>query len=206
MSTTAIPGFNVSSAAERASVRSSALVGCGVSVSPGLIMSREEQIRRSPVPMSGFQLAWMEMEEELRAQEGTQPTESSSATRESERDAKQPVVCPRCGGTKTGTKDTGFSMCFECGVFWGWRAAADDPAKAPLADKTAFDSSALFGADAEHERAESLSKTVRWLIGQIDAIHLALCPGQNGVWQERVRQAVEAAEKAPNGKHSDTAR
>ena len=41
----------------------------------------------------------------------------------SERDAKQPVVCHRCGGTKTGTKDTGLSMCFQCGVFWGWRAA-----------------------------------------------------------------------------------
>ena len=82
---------------------------------------------------------------------------------------QQPVVCPRCGGTKTGTKDTGFSMCFECGVFWGWRSAADDSEKAPVADKTAFDSSALFGAEAEHERAEN-----------------------------RVRQAVEAAEKAPN--------
>ena len=85
MSTTPIPGFNVNSAAERASVRRSAWVGCGVSVSPELIMPREEQMRRSLVPMSGFQLAWMEMEEELRSQEGTQPNDLAHTQKGRER-------------------------------------------------------------------------------------------------------------------------
>jgi hypothetical protein len=90
-------------------------------------------------------------------------------------------------------------LAYEC-TQCGRREAADDSRKASLEDKSAFECSALFGAEAEHERAENLGKTVRWLIGQIDRIYLALCPGQNGVWQERVRQAVEAAEKAPNEK------
>jgi hypothetical protein len=68
-------------------------------------------------------------------------------------------------------------------------------------DQTTEDRSslhALFGAESEHRRAESLAKTVGWLIENMDRIHAALCPGQHGIWQERVRQAVAAAEKAPN--------
>ena len=94
-------------------------------------------------------------------------------------------TCPVC---KTeNIANTG--RCFNC---------SSELVPEPERPAAEFASTDLFGAEAEHERAENLGKTVRWLIGQIDRIHLALCPGQNGVWQERVRQAVEAAEKAPN--------
>ena len=112
---------------------------------------------------------------------------------------KQPAVLGgpcECGD---GYAACNMVLAYEC-TQCGRREAADDSRKASLEDKSAFECSALFGAEAEHERAENLGKTVRWLIGQIDRIYLALCPGQNGVWQERVRQAVEAAEKAPNEK------
>ena len=66
---------------------------------------------------------------------------------------------------------------------------------------TAVRSTGMFGAEDEHRRAESLAKTVGWLIENMDRIHAALCPGQHGIWQDRVRQAVEAAEKAPNAAH-----
>lgn len=35
----------------------------------------------------------------------------------------------------------------------------------------------------------------RWLLGHMDTIHKALCPGRSGTWQDRTLQAVEAAEK-----------
>jgi len=94
--------------------------------------------------------------------------------------------CPKCEQQCSEHRD----VCPLCAV-----PLVCEPARP---DKAVFASTDLFGAEAEHERAENLGKTVRWLIGQIDRIHLALCPGQNGVWQERVRQAVEAAQKAPN--------
>lgn len=53
----------------------------------------------------------------------------------------------------------------------------------------------LISKEDESDRAERLSVCNRWLIEQIDAIHLALCPGQNGTWQQRTIQAVEAAKK-----------
>lgn len=53
----------------------------------------------------------------------------------------------------------------------------------------------LVSIEDEKERIERLSVCNRWLIEQIDAIHLALCPGQNGTWQQRTLQAVEAAKK-----------
>jgi hypothetical protein len=37
----------------------------------------------------------------------------------------------------------------------------------------------------------------RYLLGAIDRIHSALCPGRSGTWQMRVEQAVAAAEKLP---------
>ena len=40
----------------------------------------------------------------------------------------------------------------------------------------------------------------RWLIAQIEKIHAVLCPGETGTWQQRVEQAVKAAERlAPKG-------
>ena len=48
----------------------------------------------------------------------------------------------------------------------------------------------------EHERAERLGTNCRWHIDQIDKIHRRLCPNQNGTWQDRVSQAVIAAERA----------
>lgn len=53
----------------------------------------------------------------------------------------------------------------------------------------------LVSKEDENDRAERLSVCNRWLIEQIDAIHLALCPGDNGTWQHRTIQAVEAAKK-----------
>jgi len=111
--------------------------------------------------------------------------------------AKQPV--DRGGPCDGGD---GYAACnmvlgYEC-TQCGRREAADDSDKAWLARKPAFDSSAWFGAESEHRRAESLAKTVGWLLENMDRIHAALCPGQHGIWQDRVRQAVAAAEKAPN--------
>ena len=60
----------------------------------------------------------------------------------------------------------------------------------------------LFGADAERRRADQLAVNCRWLIAQMDRVHAALCPGRSGTWQDRVRQAVESAEK----KATDAAR
>lgn len=42
-------------------------------------------------------------------------------------------------------------------------------------------------------RVEQLSRNCKWLIGQIDQIHAALCPGELGTWQDRAKQAVAAA-------------
>jgi len=45
------------------------------------------------------------------------------------------------------------------------------------------------------EQHQQMTVNVLWLVGQIDRIHAALCPGQMGTWQERATQAVEAAER-----------
>ena len=44
-------------------------------------------------------------------------------------------------------------------------------------------------------RAHQLGVNCRWLIAQIDKIHAVLCPGETGTWQQRVEQAVKAAEQ-----------
>jgi hypothetical protein len=60
-------------------------------------------------------------------------------------------------------------------------------------------SSDWFGELIEKQRAEQLGINCRWLIEKIDRIHRALCRGQYGTWQQRVEQAVEAAERlSPN--------
>ena len=51
--------------------------------------------------------------------------------------------------------------------------------------------------DTERQR-DQLATNCRWLIAQMDRIHAALCPSMMGTWQDRVNQAVEAAEKAHN--------
>lgn len=45
----------------------------------------------------------------------------------------------------------------------------------------------------EKRRADQLGVNCDWLIEQIDRIHVALCPGQRGTWQQRADQAVKAA-------------
>jgi DNA-directed RNA polymerase subunit RPC12/RpoP len=45
----------------------------------------------------------------------------------------------------------------------------------------------------EKRRADQLGANCDWLIEQIDRIHVALCPGQRGTWQQRADQAVKAA-------------
>ncbi len=44
-------------------------------------------------------------------------------------------------------------------------------------------------------RVNQLEVNYRWLIARMDEIHAALCPDKNGTWQERARQAAEAAVK-----------
>lgn len=53
--------------------------------------------------------------------------------------------------------------------------------------------SPLVGQQDEADRAERLAVCSRCLIEQIDQIHAALCPGQNGTWKDRTLQAVAAA-------------
>ena len=79
-----------------------------------------------------------------------------------ERDAKQPVVCPQCGGTYTGTKDTGLSMCFKCGVFWGWGAAADDSEQPRLENETRVRVQRA-GSEAYLADDVSVGRLVRWI-------------------------------------------
>jgi len=56
------------------------------------------------------------------------------------------------------------------------------------------DSSALLDA-TERQRLKQLEINCRWLVAITDRIHDALCPGQYGTWQERAKQAAEAAER-----------
>ncbi len=49
--------------------------------------------------------------------------------------------------------------------------------------------------EMEHRRAERLSLNCKWLISQIDEIHLLLCPNENGTWQQRTEQVVKASER-----------
>lgn len=43
------------------------------------------------------------------------------------------------------------------------------------------------------QQVEQLGNNCKWLIAQMDLVHACLCPGQNGTWQERVKQVVKAA-------------
>lgn len=45
------------------------------------------------------------------------------------------------------------------------------------------------------ELPEKEQSNTRYLLGAIDCIHSALCPGRSGTWQMRVEQAVAAAER-----------
>ncbi len=49
--------------------------------------------------------------------------------------------------------------------------------------------------ELEGKRYEQLIFNCRWLIEQIDKIHTAICPNENGTWQERANQAVAASTK-----------
>jgi len=62
-----------------------------------------------------------------------------------------------------------------------------------------IDSSGLFDA-TEKQRLKQLEINCRWLVDITDRIHDALCPGQYGTWQERAKQAVEAAERLASNK------
>lgn len=69
--------------------------------------------------------------------------------------------------------------------------------KAPFTNLTL---AAVKASEAEREMverqyADQMNANCRWLIGQIDRIHDALCPEKNGTWQQRAQQAVEAAEE-----------
>lgn len=68
--------------------------------------------------------------------------------------------------------------------------------KSPLKDNDDPD-----GFEPNERRAEQLSKNCRWLINQIDQIHMALCPGELGTWQDRARQAVAAAKYISEHNH-----
>ena len=46
---------------------------------------------------------------------------------------------------------------------------------------------------SERRRLKQMETNTHWLINQIDAIHFALCPDQNGTWQQRAEQSVKAA-------------
>ena len=46
---------------------------------------------------------------------------------------------------------------------------------------------------AELNQIKQMQINQKFLIGCIDAIHAALCPGQTGTWQVRAEQAVIAA-------------
>lgn len=49
--------------------------------------------------------------------------------------------------------------------------------------------------------AEQFRTNFNWLLEQMDKIHDALCPEQNGAWQQRAEQAVEAAKLINFNKH-----
>lgn len=50
------------------------------------------------------------------------------------------------------------------------------------------------GKATETMRADQLALNGDWLRDKTDRIHMALCPGKRGSWQQRAQQALEAAE------------
>lgn len=48
---------------------------------------------------------------------------------------------------------------------------------------------------SEKARADQLGINCRWLIKQMDKIHVALCRETTGTWQDRARSAVAAAKR-----------
>jgi len=58
-------------------------------------------------------------------------------------------------------------------------------------------------ADELRQMAQAATNT-RWLIAVIDEIHAALCPDETGTWQERARQAIDAAKKLAQGPSGPT--
>lgn len=53
----------------------------------------------------------------------------------------------------------------------------------------------------EKARADQLWLNFKWVIERVERIHHALCPAQRGTWQQRLEQAVEAAEKLAAKSH-----
>lgn len=56
----------------------------------------------------------------------------------------------------------------------------------------------------ERQRLKQMEINCRWLMDITDRIHDALCPGQYGTWQERAKQAVEAAERLASNAQGHT--
>jgi len=52
----------------------------------------------------------------------------------------------------------------------------------------------------ERQRLKQMEINCRWLMDVTDRIHDALCPNQCGTWQDRAKQAVEAAERLASNK------
>lgn len=50
----------------------------------------------------------------------------------------------------------------------------------------------LFYGDFE-QRAQRLETNFKFVLQAIEKIHESLCPGETGIWQDRVQQAVDAA-------------
>jgi hypothetical protein len=50
-------------------------------------------------------------------------------------------------------------------------------------------------AREDSRRADQLAINCRWLIGKMDEAHRHLCKGQNGTWQVRMQQVVDAAKR-----------
>ena len=47
--------------------------------------------------------------------------------------------------------------------------------------------------DLPDTRLEQMSLNFHWVLGRIDDVHVALCRGQHGTWQQRAEQVVAAA-------------
>lgn len=62
--------------------------------------------------------------------------------------------------------------------------------------KIAFseDNNEIFPGDTKH-KLKQMNINFNFVFKAIEEIHANLCPGQNGSWQDRVRQAVEASKK-----------
>lgn len=56
---------------------------------------------------------------------------------------------------------------------------------------------------ADKQRLKQMEINCQWLIDITDRIHDALCPDQCGTWQERAKQAVEAAERLASNKDTE---